>query len=430
MRPGVAAAVTAASALGTACFDIQPYKGPPLVSLHPEDTGGAIVAPQQDNITLHFASTGFHLPDLLQIDNTDVMGHATSPCWGESGTGFAVMPMPRVSGDPLEGGVPAMNSDLQATMSGPVVVQMKTTWSTRWSFAAGSTTCSTDMAHVSSGSSTFTVFPDGHIVRHDVLTEANPKLEQLTTDHCTCADMPKAPNAFILSSYWAFNRAMFPTQFGGGDSGGGGDNGPEQLNLGSSYDVSSPETAVCFDGASGQVQIATVWRLPPGSGGAKPNAAAVGFDKVVSHDLQKPILTKLDFPWDVHGALYIERSNCTAALKRTLDYTAPQQLTISSSRGTVSSLPSELDGIYGGDPGESGSPGIDVSDGTTTLNGGPLSGSFVVWLRFPRSVIVPTATRAGATLGWYRPQRINDREWLVWIQDALQAGETITIRPN
>jgi hypothetical protein len=429
MRPGVAAAITAASALGTACFDIKPYKGQTLVNFIPDDTGGASVAPQ-DNITLHFASSGFHLPDQLQIDSVDVMGHATSPCWGESGTGFAVMPMPRVSGDPLDGGVTAgSDSHLQATMTGPVVVQLKTTWSTRWSFAAGSP-CSTDMAHISSGSSTFTVFPDGHIVRHDVLAEANPNMEQLMPGRCTCAAMPKASDAFILSSYWAFNRALFPTQFGGGDSGGGGENGPEQLTLGNFYDVSSPETAVCFEGASDQYQIATVWRLPPGDGGAKPNAAAVGFDTVVSHDLQKPILAKLDFPWDVHGALFVERSNCTAALKHTLDYTAPQELTISSSLGTISKRSSELDGIYGGDPGEGGSPGIDVSDGTTTLSGGPLNGSFVVWLRFPRSVIVPTATRAGATPGWYAPQQINDREWLVWVQDALQPGETITVRPN
>jgi hypothetical protein len=426
MRLGVAAAVTAASALGTACLKIDPYKGPTLVGYATDDAGSASVAPQ-GNIKLRFASSGFHLPDQLQIDNVDVMGHATSPCWGESGTGFAVMPMPRVSGDPLDGGVQAINSDFQATMTGPVVVQLKTTWSTRWSFAAGPMSmCSTDMAHTTSGSSTFTVFPDDHIVRHDVLTEANPNLEQLMPDRCRCADMPKADNAFILSSYWAFNRALFPTQFGGGDSGGG----PEELTLGNFYDVSSPETAVCFDGANDQYQIATVWRLPPGDGAAKPNAAAVGFDTVLSHDLQKPILTKLDFPWDVHGALFIERSNCTAALKRTLDYTMPQKLTISSSLGTISTSPSELDGIYGGDPGTSGSPGIDVPDGTTTLSGGPLNGSFVVWLRFPRSVIVPTATRIGAALGWYVPQRINDREWLVWVQDALQPGEMITVQPN
>jgi hypothetical protein len=428
MRLGVVAAVTAVSALGTACLKIPDYLGPPQVGYAP-DGAGASVSPTGSNITLHFASSGFQLPDQLQIDNTDVMGHATSPCWGESGTGFAVMPMPRISGDPLDGGVMAsIDSKLQATMTGPVVVQLKTTWSTRWSFAAS--TCSTDTAHIASGSSTFTVFPDGHIVRHDVLSEANPNREQLMTDRCTCAAMPKAPNAFILSSYWAFNRAMFPMQFGGGDDGAGGDNGPEELTLGSSYDVSSPETGVCFDGPNDQYQIATVWTLPPSSGASKPNAAAVGFDTVVSHDLQKPILSKLDFPWDVHGALFVERSNCTAALKRTLDYTMPQPLTISSSLGTTSKLPSELDGIYGGDPGAGGSPGIDVSDGTTTLSGGPVSSSFVVWLRFPRSVIVPTATRAGATVGWYEPQRISDREWLVWVQDGLQPGEMITVQPN
>lgn len=424
MRLGVAAAVTAASALGTACLQIPDYKGPTLVNLFPEDAGGATVVPE-GNITLHFASSGFHLPDQLQIDGVDVMGHATSPCWGESGTGFTVMPMPRVSGDPLDGGV-TPTSDLQATMKGPVVVQLKLTWSTRWSFAAGSM-CSTSAAHKSGGTSTFTVFPDSHIVRHDVLTEDNPDMEHVMTGRCTCADMPQAPNAFILSSYWAFDRAKFPDQFGLGDS---GPDTPDSLTLGDNYNVSPPYSTVCLDSSDGLSQIASTWVVPKANGDSGTNAAAVGFDTVVSHDVQKLPNPTLDFPWDVHGALFIERSNCTAALKRAIDYTMPQELTIGTGSGTISVTPSPLDGIYGGDPGDPNrAAGIDVSDGTTTLSGGP-SGAFVVWLRFPRSVVVPTATRPGAALGWYVPQQINDREWLIWVQDPLQAGETITVQPN
>src|SRR6185369_1139436 len=140
------------------------------------------------------------------------------PCWSESGTGFAVIPMPRVSGDPVDSGVTAVDSEIHATMTGPVVVQLELSWSTRWSFAAGST-CSTNAKHSSGGSSTFTVFPDGHIVRHDVLTEDNPDMEQVMTEHCTCGAMPPAPGAFILSSYWAFDRQKLPTLVGLGERG-------------------------------------------------------------------------------------------------------------------------------------------------------------------------------------------------------------------
>jgi hypothetical protein len=198
------------------------------------------------------------------------------------------------------------------------------------------------------------------------------------------------------------------------------------------YNVTAPYDTVCFDGPDEQYQVASTWVRPPTPDhGPIPNAAAVGFETVVSHDVQKASTPMLDFPWDVHGALFFERSNCTAALKRAIDYLAPQPLMISTASGTISSLPSELDGIYGGDPGGNGRPGIDVSDGTTTLSGGP-GDSFVVWLRFAGSgpVIVPTATRPGAAIGWYVPQRINDREWLIWVQDKLQPGETITVRPN
>lgn len=428
MRLGLAAAVAAASALGSACLEVPPYAGPIEVNYFPDGAGGALVAPLND-IALHFASGGFHFPDQLLIDNVDVMGHATSPCWGESGTGFAVMPMPRVSGDPLTGGVTPINNDhendLHVVMPGPAVVQIKVTWSTRWNFAGGST-CSTNAMHTSSGSSTFTIFPDDHIVRHDVLTEVNPDAERLMTGRCTCAPMPKAPDGFIPSSYWAFDRTRLPTLVGLGDN---GPNIPDPLTPGNNYDVTAPYDTVCFDGPGDQYQLASVWVVPPRKPpGPSTNAAAAGFDTVVSHDVQKLADPTLDFPWDVHGALFVERSNCTAALKRAIAYTAPQELMISTAGSTIPKLPSELDGIYGGDPGN-GSAGIDVSDGITTLSGGP-NGSFVVWLRFPRATILPTATRSGAPIGWYVPQRVTDREWLVWVQDPLQAGETITVRPN
>jgi hypothetical protein len=433
MRLGLAAAVAAASALGSACLEVPPYSAPIKVAYVPDGAGGALVAPLND-VALHFAGGGFHFPDQLLIGNVDVMGHATSPCWGESGTGFAVMPMPRVSGDPLSGGVSPINNDhendLHVLMSGPAVVQLKVTWSTRWNFTStDGSTCSTNAMHTFSGSSTFTVFPDDHIVRHDVLTEMNLNAERLLTASCTCAPLPsQAPDGFIPSSYWAFDRARFPTLFGLGDR---GPDLPDPLPLGNNYDVTPPYATVCFNGPGDQYQIASVWVVPPRiPPGPETNAAAAGFDTVVSHDVQKLSNSKLDFPWDVHGALFVEHSNsnCTAALKRAIEYTTPQALMISTAGSTITKLPSDLDGIYGGDPGN-GSAGIDVSDGITTLSGGP-SGSFVVWLRFPRATLLPTATRTSAPVGWYVPQRITDREWLVWVQDKLQPGETITVRPN
>jgi hypothetical protein len=422
MRLALAAGFAAVSALG-GCLEVPSYEGPILIGYSPDGEGAIVSTP---DVSLHFATGGgFHLPDQLLVDGFDVMGHAASPCWAESGTGLTVMPMPRVSGDPLDGGVSPGDNDLQVTMRGPAVVQLKLTWSTRWSFAAGAT-CSTNPRHTSGGSSTFTMFPDGHIVRHEVLTEANPDREQVAASRCTCGAMPKAPDQFILSTYWAFDRTRFPTQFGLGNS---GPDIPDPLDLGNDYDVIPHYEAVCFDGPSDQYQVASTWVVPPATEhGPITNAVAVGFDTLVSHDAQKQGDPELEFPWDVHGALFIEHSNCPAALRRTLDYTSPQELTISTPSGATSTLPSPLDGIYGGDPGN-GAPGIDVPDGPATLSGGP-TGSFVVWLRFPRSVLVPTATRAGASDVWYVPQRVDDRSWLIWFRDALQPGETITVRPN
>jgi len=422
MKLGLAA-VAAASALCAACLEIPSYQGPALIGYAEDGAGGATIA--TPGVTLHFAGgSGAHLPDRLQINNVDILGHVSSPCWSQSGAGFAMMPMPRISGDAVDGGGSDTTGQLTAMLRGPAVVQLKLDWSTRWSFSSG-TTCSTSTRHKPGGTSTFTMFPDGHIVRHDVLTEVNPDMEQVTTGHCTCAAMPKAPDQFILSSYWAFDRTRLPTQVGLGRN--GADN-PDPLGADPDKIISNYDT-ICLEGPSGEYQVASVWVVPPGTPGGPPTLpAAFGYDTLVSHDAQKQGTPMLEFPWDVHGALFIENSTCPAAIKRALDYTEPQELVISSASGTMSMPPSALDGIYGGDPGN-GKTGIDVPDGPTTLSGGP-SGAFVVWLRFPRAVIVPTATRPGATGTWYVPQRVDDRTWLVWFQGALKPGETITVRPN
>src|SRR6201999_3551234 len=149
---------------------------------------------------------------------------------------------------------------------------------------------------------------------------------------------------FILSSYWAFNRALLPSQVGLGKNGA---SNPDTLTLGGDYSVIPNYDTICLNGVNDQYQIASVWVVPPGTENGPPTSpAAVGFDALVSHGVQKRGTTILEFPWDVHGALFIEHSNCTAALKRAIAYAQPEPLTI----GARSVLPSGLDGIYGGDP--------------------------------------------------------------------------------
>ncbi len=437
------AAVTAASAFGAACLSTPSYPGPggpALVGYSDDGRGGATVT--TPSFTLHFAGgSGFHFPDQLLIDNVDVMGHAASPCWGQSGTGIAVVPMPRISGDPVNGALSAMTSQLQAKLSGPAVVQVELDWTTRWTFPT-KPTCSTNLNHIPGGSSTFTVFPDGQIVRHDQLTDRNPGMENVMADSCTCPDPPMIggqliTNEFILSAYWTFDSAQFPQQVGVGKN---GPTLPDDLGLSPDKIVSNYST-ICLDSMDGKHQIASAWVVPPMTGNLSPLPSAYGYQALVSLDIQKQGAGFLEFPWDVHGALFFEQSSCISALNRAIAYTAPQKLAITSGSATASLERSPLDGMYGGDPGD-GNPGFDVSDGPTTLSLAPpppdgpppppFTSPFTVRLRFPQGAVagVPIATRKGATDGWFVPQRVDDRDWIIWFRDPLQTGETITIQPN
>ncbi|HEX8108853.1 MAG TPA: hypothetical protein VF516_14070 [Kofleriaceae bacterium] len=442
MRLRLEAAVAAASAFGAACLTIQPYQGPggpALVDYSVDGRGGATVT--TPSLALHFAGgSGFHFPDQLLIDNVDVMGHAASPCWSQSGTGISVVPMPRVSGDQVDAALPTMTSQLQAKLSGPAVVQVEVDWTTRWTFPAGEM-CSTNLNHIPGGSSTFTVFPDGQIVRNDHLTDVNPGMEQIMPGQCVCPDTPMIGgelinNQFILNAFWTFDRTRFPEQIGLGNN-----PTPDPLGIAPDKIVTNYST-ICLNSMGGKYQIASAWVLPPKTPDVSPLAAAYGYDTLLSLGVEKPGTPNLQFPWDVHGALILEQSSCTAAFNRAIAYTTPQKLAITSGSATADLVRSQLDGMYGGDPGNGNAPGFDVSDGPTTLSLAaprpdeppppPLTGSFTVWLRFPRGSVpgVPIPTRKGATDGWFVPQRVDDQNWIVWFRDPLQAGETITIQPN
>jgi len=426
MKRRIAAALALGAGLVAACLSIPAFHGPVLLIYSETGSGAAITG---DGFSLHFAGgSGFRFPDALRIDGVDVMGHASSPCWGQRGTGFAVMPMPPVSGDPEPGGPSAMTSQLHAALSGPAVVQVRLDWTTRFDFMT-QPMCSPNPNHVPGGSSTFTVFPDGRIVRHDQLTDTNPNMERVLAEQCTCPDPALVPEQFHLSSYWAFARDLFPTQVGLATP----EDPTAQDDLGAiPTKIVSNYNSICLDSTSGTYQIASAWDVPPGAG-----PETFGYDMLISHDLQKAPTSALDFSWDVHGALFITRADCTAAFKRAIDYTQQRsQLSINGAPHT----PSMLDGMFGGDPGD-GSQGIDVPDGPTVLSlpplapdGGPPTpfvGGFAVWLRFPRALEVPVATRAGATGTWYVPQRVDDRNWILWFRDPLlQPADTITVRPD
>jgi hypothetical protein len=396
--PGSAAAVFAA------CLSVPPYSPPTLVS-YAEADGGATV--EADGFQLHFAGgSGFHFPDSLRYGSAELIGSDTAArCLDESGAGFLLFPTPRISGDAA---ATPNESTLTAVLRGPAVVQVRLDWNLRFA-------C--EPQRMPSGTSTFTIFPDARIVRHDVLADTNQVRLSAAACQCTTPTMSEK-DKFFVSSFWSFNNAGFVKA--GALDGKRDPDAPVPLDypLPTNKAPVTGYATVCLDGPIGAgYHVASTWSVPSGA----DSPVLFGRDKLLAHDLQKPLDTsKLDIPWDIHGALIPDKISCTSAFRRALTHAGPPDLALDGAKLTAS----PLDGLYGGDDG-TGAAGIAVG-GRATLTGE--SGSpFAVRLKFSSAVELPRATRAGATGAWYVPQRIDDRDWILWFQDPLTAGESIVV---
>jgi hypothetical protein len=397
---GIAAVVLAAG-----CFSVPPYKPEGGVTYTEAGTGAIIAA---DGFALRFADgAGFHFPDSLVIGDVDVMGHEPAPgCFREDETGLLIAPSPRIS---AHGPAEVVTSRLVSELRGPAVAQAKVEWTTRFE-------C--ERTRNPGGTSTFTVFPDGRIMRHDALVDSSMKLLPSPTG-CAC-ELPtrSEDQLFNISTYWTIDPTSFDTISVRGE-----DSKPLPTSDGNG-ELGNQEVS-CIDG--GEHQVAFAWRnfVDTTIRGA---AASIVFDRRLRFGAPELV----DFPAPNSSAVFIARakpgstSDCTAVLARAEEYIARPPLTING----ASTMPSDRDGIYGGDDDgddSNGGPGIEPKDDRAVLEG-PVPGSFAVWLRFSRPVDALRAT-SGGTKVTYLPQRVDDRSWIVWFRDALPMSPTIVIEP-
>jgi hypothetical protein len=395
--PSAIAAVATAVALA-GCLSIPDYAPPDLVSYAADGTGATVTGA---GFALHFAGgNSFHFPDGLTIGSSpNLLGHdPASACYDESGTGFAIFPTPRVSWD---GDAPPVNNKIAAVMQGPAIVQVRIDWTTQLPAV-----CSHD--HAPGGTSVFTAFPDGHIVRHDTLVD--PGSDSISPAACACQSTNRPE--FDVSSYWTFAPG-FQALYG---LSAGGEMQAVTVHPGDTANFAT----VCLDGTT--YQVASTWAIPSDSTASGFPANMFGGNALIGHRLQKPIgLQNLDVAWDIHGALFLGDRGCTPAVQRATDYASAAPLIVNGAPAAMS----QLDGIYGGDPGAGAAPGIAI-DGRAEVAGQARAG-FAVWLSFASSPDAVRATLAGATGSWYVPQRIDDSNWIVWFRDALATGQTIAI---
>jgi hypothetical protein len=384
-----------------ACLSTPPYQPETKVSYAPAGAGGTVTGP---GFELQFAAdSAFHFPDALRIDGVDVLGHESMPgCFEEDEAGVLIAPTPRIS---AHGGAEPVSNRLVPALLGPAVVQVRVEWATRLA-------CST--ARNPNGNSTFTVFPDGRIVRRDVV--ADPSQTEISANECACDRAADGSEGFTVSTYWTLARQHFVDMF----------SSQERLDLPDPGQTpSNNESAACLAGDGFQVAIA--WPDSTSSSVRGGNAVIAFARNMMYRD------SKLDaFTWDNGTAMFIERRGCDVALARAAEHIAPR---LDGPRLTINGetlAPAAHDGIFGGTGGGAGGgsgdgePGIALAGDRAELAGTTAS-SFAVWLRFARSTDAVRATLDGKTGPWYLPQRVDDRSWIVWFRDPIAPPQTIAI---
>jgi hypothetical protein len=386
---GVTSGSLLCAALAAGCYSVPPYEPEEAVYYEEVGTGGTASGP---GFALRFADgAGFHFPDALLIDGVDVLGHDTGQsCFDQDGVGFVIAPSPRIS---ASGGATVVTNLLAAVLRGPAIVQTKLDWATR---------LACNSARNPGGTSTFTVFPDGRIVRFDTLVD--PSSSEISASTCAC---DPAGVDFTVSTFWTLARSQFTDLYRPDMP------GKFPLPVKNGEVIGNTDSSCVDDGAR---QVAFAWRKSIGTtirGGDQ--SVAFGFDFFIGASVLQ------DFSLSYSSAAFIGRRGCEAAFARVEEHLRPSKLTINS----VSTEPSERDGIYGGDTG-SGALGIDLPSDRAEITGTTKS-AYAVWVRFSRSAGAVRATRTGATGPWYLPQRVDERSWIIWFRDPLQTGQTVTI---
>lgn len=175
--------------LVAACADVPTppqFDGPGLVVS--TDSIGTHVDSYNSNIfSFIFSATGAKLPIYLTANGEDYLGTSTA-CAADSGVGFTIAPALTVAG-----GSPASTSMLTVIDPGPGVVKVRVAFNSAYS-------CPTATAII--GTSDFTIFPSGRIVREDSVTPTTQELTPSAT--CGCAS---AQQNFTFSSAWTFDGA-------------------------------------------------------------------------------------------------------------------------------------------------------------------------------------------------------------------------------
>jgi len=350
---------------------------------------GTSVCAAGPGYVLRFPARGFDYPDQLRIGSQDLLG-TTTTCNEDDRVGITVYPIARFSSDTVATGETASAT---IVLAGPVVAKVVVNWS--WQPAAACTSSGAFM-----GSSMFTLFPDGRLVRYDQLTTPS------VTSQMPC-DCGSGGQAFFPSAYMTFESGMTITDQSG-----------TTVAPGTSHGTDLP-ALVCASDSGWAIGVA---QQNPARGRIMPDGGAIA----LTEDFGTLGATSLSAGTQSATTAYqIGTAPCSAAIAAVAQYDNPggHQLHVTNDSGFDTLVPTENDGMYGGDGGTGGA--LQVS-GTLTLktDTGPIAPGWA--LSVTGATLLPPTAIPARTGDWYKIQNSANRS-IIWFRDGLTGSDTITV---
>jgi hypothetical protein len=347
------------------------------------DGGVHVIGPDYE---MDFAATGIHLPDHLLVNHGLVDLLATDGCGFESQVGYVVAPaVAAAAGNQGD----AVRSQITTPLVGPAVVKVHVTFEVDYA-------CPT--AQTLSGTTDFTLFPSGRIVREDLaITPSTTQLTKVGSCGCQQETDPQNFHDLAFTTYWAF-QSNFGTQVRADGS-----------------DVTEDVYAACTMYPDRAVGVA--WTPQPGTSTRfHPNEAASHVLDWPTHSNTSldPVMRFMTSAIQISNAVPAGSSDCAGVLARLADVPLKIGDTVLDTTGH--------DGIYR-DP-------------------VPHTGAFTL---APFNVAVPpgfaisvdlggashaTLTRAPASAQVGIAQREDADRFVIVMFDGLAKGESVTIEPK
>lgn len=365
------------AAAAGACVQVPPFRGEsqPTPLLTVDKVTGQVASTTSAPIlyVVKFAASGVRTPESILVAGKEILRGGTCPF--EGGVGITVYPALTASA-PALGGVDATGS-LTVDWAGPVIGRVTVAW------RSATYTCNA-RSQQAGGTSTFTMFPNGRIVRHDVATPSTTAITNDSND-CGCYN----DNLYNFSSFWNFQRAS-------------------QTVL--------PDGSAWIDGTS-ELACAVY----------PDHTIGIGFSDAGHARVFPDNSTAFVYDW-AHEATTLapdERETTTAIVLSTASQ-ASQCGEVTAdladppiSIGGIGGITSDASGVYPGPAGLTGSYEITAPVA--------LPRGFAVSLALGA---IPGVARTPAVAGdWYAAQIEGDRV-LLWFRDGLAATDKITITPR